>query len=271
MRSLLFVPGSRPERIAKALNSGADQVCVDLEDAVAPDQKAIARNAVQSALEQHGGFGVRINSPRSDWGEDDVAAIKALKPNFVMIPKADSPGDVETVRQWLGRSQILDLIPIIESAEGLYQCWDTIASAHVCAALFGGGDLSADLGVSMDWEPLMFARSQVVAACARAQVQAIDVPYLDVNDDYGLREETLRSKALGFNARACIHPCQLATVNDVFTPDVNEIERAKAILEAFAKAEGGAALLHGKLIEKPVVLGAERTLAAARLAEHLKE
>ena len=270
MRSLLFVPGSRPERIAKALQAGADAVCVDLEDAVPPDQKTEARLAVREALDRTGGFGVRVNSPRTPWGKDDVAALCDLAPDFVMIPKADAPDDVDQVRDWLGAAFTGGIIPIIESAEGLYRSWETLAANGVSAALFGGGDFSADLGVSMDWEPLLFARSQCVAACARAQIPAIDVPYLDVQDDDGLASETERSKQLGFQARACIHPRQVETVNRVFTPSQSEVETAQAIIEAFDQAEGGAALLNGKLIEKPVFLGAQRTLAAAQLAQNLE-
>lgn len=266
MRSLLFVPGSRPDRIAKALEAGADAVCVDLEDAVLPDSKAEARQSVVDALEAGGGFGVRVNPLSTEWGEADCAAISALKPDFVMIPKADRPVDVSAIRGLLGGEAAPPLLPIVESAEGLRNAWDTAIEPGVFAVMFGGGDLSADLGVSMDWEPLLFARSQVVAAAARARVWAMDVPYVDVSDDAGLVAETARSRALGYRAKACIHPRQVEAVNAGFTPDEREIATAREILEAWAAADGGVALHKGKLIEKPIILGAQRVIDAAYAA-----
>lgn len=271
MRSLLFVPGSRPDRIAKALQAGADAVCVDLEDAVAPDRKAEARSAVAEILAETGGFGVRVNAVSTEWGEADCAAIRDLSPDFVMIPKADRPVDVAAVRSLFGEADAPPLLPIIESAEGLKNAWDTAMEAGILAVMFGGGDLSADLGVSMDWEPLLFARSQVVAAAARARVWAMDVPFIDVANEDGLVAETARARALGYRAKACIHPRQVAAVNAGFTPSQDEIDSARAVLDAFRAAAGGVALHNGKLIEKPIVLAAERVLDAARAAGLEKE
>ena len=267
MRSLLFVPGSRPERIAKALSAGADAVCVDLEDAVAPDAKAEARAAVIDALAHTGGFGVRINALRTAWGCADVAALAeaGARPDFVMIPKADHAKEVTLVGEALasGGAEPVGLIPVIESAQGLKAVWETCAAAGVTAALFGGGDMSADLGVSMDWEPMLQPRAAVAAACARAGIKAIDVPYLAVKDEAGLEDETRRVKALGYAAKACIHPAQVETVNRVFTPGADEIAEAKRVVEALESAGGGAALLDGKLIEAPIIRRARRVLDAA--------
>ena len=263
MRSLLFVPGSRPDRIAKALAAGADAVCVDLEDAVAPDAKVDARAAVMEALRAGGGFGVRINALRTAWGCADVAALAeaGLAPDFIMIAKADHPVEVELVGAALGHCA--PLIPVIESAAGLDAAGWTCAVDGVNAALFGGGDYSADLGVKMDWEPLFHARASVANACAAAGVTAIDVPYLDVTDEAGLAEETRRVKALGYGAKACIHPAQVDPVNAVFTPDDAELAEARAVIAALDEAGGGAALLDGQLIEAPVIRRARRVLDAA--------
>ena len=116
----------------------------------------------------------------------------------------------------------------------------------------------------MDWEPLLHARGLLAAAAAASGVELMDVPWLDVEDEAGLAETTARAKALGFTGRACIHPKQIAGVAAAFTPHEDELARARAILEAFAKADGGAALFNGKLIELPVIRAARRTLAAAR-------
>ncbi|TGY90184.1 CoA ester lyase [Marinicauda algicola] len=263
MRSLLFVPGSRPDRFAKALAAGADAVCVDLEDAVAPDGKADAREAVVGALIAGDRVGVRVNSVRTDDGKADLDALStAPAPVFVMVPKAETPGDIAAVRAGIDAP----VIALVETAEGLRNAWDIAAAEGVSAVMFGGGDYAAELGIAMDFEALLFARSQIVAAAARARVPAIDVPWLDVSDPAGLKREAERVKALGYRAKACIHPTQLETVNAVFTPTPDEIARAQAILQALENAQGGAALLNGKLIEKPVALGARRTLEAARSA-----
>ena len=225
MRSLLFVPGSRPDRFAKALAAGADPVCVDLEDAVAPDGKADAREAVVGALRAGDRVGVRVNSVRTEDGSADLTALAgAPPPAFVMIPKSEDPGDIAAAIHAVD----VPVIALVETAEGLRNAWDI--------------------------------------AAARARVPAIDVPWLDVSDPAGLKRETERVKALGYKAKACIHPAQLEIVNAVFTPSPDEIARAKAILQALEEAQGGAALLNGKLIEKPVALGARRTLEAARSA-----
>ena len=263
MRSLLFVPGSRPDRFAKALAAGADPVCVDLEDAVAPDGKADAREAVVGALRAGDRVGVRVNSVRTEDGSADLTALAgAPPPAFVMIPKSEDPGDIAAAIHAVD----VPVIALVETAEGLRNAWDIAAAEGVSAVMFGGGDYAAELGIAMEFEALLFARSQIVAAAARARVPAIDVPWLDVSDPAGLKRETERVKALGYKAKACIHPAQLEIVNAVFTPSPDEIASAKAILQALEEAQGGAALLNGKLIEKPVALGARRTLEAARSA-----
>lgn len=266
MRSLLFVPGSRPERIAKALAAGADGVCVDLEDAVAPDAKDAARGAVLDELGAPGRFGVRVNPMETDWGRADADALAAHghAPAFVMLPKAESAAQIDILAAALDGAGDAGIVPIIESAEGLKNAWEICAADGVSAVLFGGGDMAADLGVAMDWEPLFFARGQVIAACARAGVPAIDVPYLNVKDEAGLRAETERVKALGYTAKACIHPAQIETVNAVFTPAPAEIDQAERVVAALDAAGGGAALLDGKLIEAPIIRRARRVLETAR-------
>ena len=266
MRSLLFVPASRPERIAKALDAGADAVVVDLEDAVAPDHKVAARQAVLEALDSERRFAVRVNALESEWGRDDVDALAGHDhaPDFVMLPKAESAGQIDILGAALGEAAAGGVAPIIESAPALRQAWEICEAGGVRAVLFGGGDMAADLGVSMDWEPLFFARSQVIAACAAADVPAIDVPYLNVNDEVGLIAETKRVKALGFVAKACIHPAQVSAVNAVFTPTSAEVAEAERVIAALDEAGGGAVLLDNRLIEAPIIRRARRVLAAAR-------
>lgn len=273
MRSMLFVPGTRPDRIAKALASGADAVCIDLEDAVAPHDKAQARDAVMQALsetrEPAPRLGFRINPLRTPNGLADLAAYGASNAaaDFVMIPKVAHPVELDIAAGALEGHERPHLWPIIESAEGLSRAYAIAAAPCVQGLLFGGADFAADLGTTMEWEPLFFARGTLAAAAAAAGIQLLDVPYLDVNDDDGLAASTQRVRALGFTGRSCIHPKQIAGVNAAFTPSEAEIEQARKVLAAFAESRGGAALLDGKLIELPVIRAAERTLSAAGLKE----
>ncbi len=273
MRSLLFVPGSRPERIAKALAAGADGVCADLEDAVAPDGKDEAREAVLSALAapRSAGaprLGFRINSPRTRAGLADLAAYAQGdgRADFLMIPKVSHAEELVIIAEALGGPDAPPLWPVVESALGLKHAFDIAAAPGVEGVLFGGADYAADLGISLDWEPLLHARGTLAAAAAAAGVALMDVPYLDVADEAGLIEATRRARALGFTGRSCIHPAQVAGVIAAFAPSTEELEHARAVLDAFEKAEGGAALFNGKLIELPVIRAARRTLAAARQA-----
>ena len=128
--------------------------------------------------------------------------------------------------------------------------------------LFGGVDYSAAIGSDRGWDALVFARGSLVNAAAIGQCQLLDVPYLDVADNEGMALETRRVRAMGFTGRACIHPKQVAVINEMFSPTSEEIDAAEKIVAAFDKAEGGAALLDGKLIEKPILISAARTLNA---------
>ena len=259
-RSLLFVPGSRPERFEKALAAGADAVCIDLEDAVAPDAKDAARASVTTCLAKGArpGLGVRVNGPTTTYVDADCRALSGLSPAFVMIPKVEAPGQVASLRIRLGDE--IPLWPIIESPEGLRQAWDIAAVIGVGGVLFGAADYSAEVGCTLEWDALLYARGALAAAAARARIELLDVPFLDLADAEGLAISTRRAKALGFTGRACIHPSQVGAVNAAYTPSPTEADRARRIVAAFDAAGGAAAQLDGKLIELPVVLAARRTL-----------
>jgi citrate lyase beta subunit len=265
---LLFVPGSRPERIGKALAAGADAVCIDLEDAVPPQDKAAARAAVMDWLGQrpHEGpaVGVRFNGLATLDGFRDVVAYAEAtgRSDFIMIPKVAGAAELRQLVDVLDR-RATALWPIIESAKGLEAAHDIADAPVVRGVLFGGADMSADLGSTMEWEALAYARGRLAAACAAAGVQLLDVPHLDIKDEADLISSTARSKALGFTGRACIHPTQVAAVNSVHTPSQAEQDRAHRVIAALEAAQGGAALLDGKLIELPVIRAAERVLARA--------
>ncbi|MEM9705268.1 MAG: CoA ester lyase [Pseudomonadota bacterium] len=269
-RSLLFVPGSRPDRFEKAIAAGADSVCIDLEDAVAPSGKAEARSEVMRFFETPRtsacAIGFRMNALSTADGYRDIAAFADSKatPDFLMIPKASGADELLLIAEALG-PRTPSLWPLIETPQALARVHD-IASAvgENGGVMFGGADYSAAIGASMVWDALFPARTSIVAAASGYGAEAMDVPYLDVKDDDGLCADTERVKALGFTGRACIHPAQVATVNAVFAPSPDDINRAERIVSAYEEAGGGVALLDGKLIEKPVLRAAKRTLAAKR-------
>lgn len=271
-RSLLFVPGARPERFEKAMAAGADAICIDLEDAVPPDAKEAARRAAYDFLTAGSGWTevmVRLNSPRTPAGLADLLALveSDAMPAALMVPKVDEAGELRLIREVTGGA--FDLVPVIESAEGLLNAAAICAAEGVTAALFGGADFSGDIGAELSFEPMLHARATLVVAAKRAGIELIDVPYLDVEDAAGLAAETARVKAMGFTARAAIHPRQVAAINEVFTPSAEEVAEAHALVEVFKAACGGPALYKGKMVEAPVIKAAERTLAIAeRLQGH---
>ncbi|MCR9223052.1 MAG: CoA ester lyase [Hyphomonas sp.] len=264
-KSLLFVPGARPDRFDKAASSGADTIIIDLEDAVLPAQKTEARADALGWLAHRGDVmaGIRINSPRTAEGCADIAAlaVSGCSPDFVMVPKAETGVDMEIVCEALGHGA--PLIAVIESGRGLRRAFD-IAKQSNAGVLFGGADYSASIGADLsNWDAMIVARATIAGACGAAGVPAYDVPYLDVSNTSGLDEQTRQSKAMGFTGRACIHPAQVETVNTVFAPSPAEILEAKAIIKALEESKGGAVLHNGKLIDRPIILAAERTLAKA--------
>lgn len=266
IRSLLFVPGARPERFEKALAAGAHAVVIDLEDAVPFDQKGVARRNACGYLKSYSGagrLGVRINSPLTADGVRDLAALSEIgrAPQLLMIPKVATATEITVAAGALGISKTC-IVPIVESAAGLKNCWDIAAASFVEAVLFGAIDLAADIGGQPGWEAMLFARSRLATACAAAGVELLDVPSIDIDDDAGLREATLKARALGFTGRACIHPRQVPVVNAAFQPSEAEILHARRVIRALDDANGAAVQLDGKMVELPVIRSARRILAA---------
>jgi citrate lyase beta subunit len=268
-RSILFVPGHRPDRFAKALATGADAVVIDLEDAVPPGEKAAARQAVLARPAAPAGvaLGVRMNPLPTPEGIADLAALLecAAPPDFLMLPKAEAAAEVSIVaRAFVRHTRPPQLVALIESAEGLAHA-AAIAAVPGCAALgFGGVDLSADLGCAVAWEPLLPHRAALVVAAARAGRALLDVPFLALDDEAGLAEETRRVQALGFTAKLAIHPRQVAVIQGVLTPTAEEVARARRIVAAMEQAEGGVCVVDGKMVDMPVLRAANRVLARAR-------
>ncbi|MXX55193.1 MAG: CoA ester lyase [Gemmatimonadetes bacterium] len=264
-RSILFVPGDRPDRYEKALAAGADAVCIDLEDAVAPGRKPGARASVTRFLANRPrpsavAVIVRLNDPDTDEGERDAGALRDQPPDAVMIPKVTTAEGVRRASRLVGAA--MPLLPIIETARGLENAARIGASSPAVAALlFGGFDLSVELGAEPDWESLLYARSRVVHAAAVSGLEAIDMPSRDLRRTAGLRAEAENARRLGYSGKVAIHPAQIEVIHEVFTPSAEEVERARRIVEADRAAGGGAVALDGRMVDRPVVEAARRVLA----------
>jgi len=269
-RSILFVPASRPDRIAKARASAADLVCIDLEDAVAPADKDAARThvlAVLTALDDASRkqVAVRMNGTMTRHGVTDLIALAQAPhpPAFVFVPMVEHPSEMAQVRCVLDNAAI-GLVPLIETVAGLRAAHLVGASVGVAAMMFGGGDFAAQLGVDLAFDPLLVARGQFVMACADAGVGAIDVPFVLLDDADGLAAECRKVRALGFVAKAAIHPAQVAAINTGFAADAAAIAEALAGIAAY-EAAGGMAIRHnGKMLEAPIVARMLSLLANVR-------
>lgn len=271
-RSFLFVPASRPERFAKALASGAGCVILDLEDAVPMEQKGAARDHLADRLP---GFGkeqltrtlVRINAADTAWHADDLrllAAWTAQGLGGVMVPKSEAASVLNAAAAALGPAA--SLVPLVESLAGL-DAVDLLARAPQVARLaLGHLDFQLDLGMrcSVEEAELASVRFALVAACRRAQLPA---PIEGVTTDTGNRERLLgdaqRARAFGFGGKLCIHPAQVATVNETFLPSPSEVEWARRVLAAAQANEGQAFSLDGRMVDLPVIRAAQFTLRQA--------
>ena len=271
-RSFIFSPGLRPEMFPKALACGADIVCVELEDGIAPKDKAAARaNAMALFAEPQADDGVerivRINCLRESFGVADVEAVLATDtpPPALMLPKVRTPDEVRWLDDLLSeRGHDTRLHVIIETNEGLEAAFEIArASARLDALFFGGVDMAAELRCTSSWESLLYARSRVVHAAAAAGLDVIDVPYLDLEDPQGMEAAARQARDLGFSGKGAIHPKQIPALNAVFTPDAEQIERARRIIRTFEEADTGLVVIDGKLIEKPVLRDMHRILAIA--------
>lgn len=271
-RSLLFVPALRPDRYAKALDSGADIVCIDMEDAVARSRKdegrALTLPLFQANTHPHVERMVRINGLSTPDGLKDLGAIieADAPPPSIMIPKIRSAEEVQLIETLLanGPARQIRFCVIIETNQGLERAIEIAkSSARIDSIILGAVDMSADLRCEKSWEPLLYARSRLVHAAASAGIDLLDVPYLNLDDPEGLRKEANACARLGFTGKASIHPNQLATIHEAFTPDAKAIEKARKVCAAFEQDNSGLVVVDGELIELPVVRSMYRVLAIA--------
>jgi citrate lyase subunit beta/citryl-CoA lyase len=261
-RSYLFVPGNRPDRFAKALASGAHAVIIDLEDAVPAAEKTAARNAVAAALDMRQPVIVRINGVDTDWFRNDVTICRMPGVAAIMLPKTEGVEHLRRVEELLGGS--LPILPLIETAQGFANALEIAKDRAVHRLVFGAIDFQLDLGIKGDAEELLFFRSQLVLVSRLAEIAApVDGINTEIDDPEKLRAATLRARRLGFGGKLCIHPKQVPYVNQCFRPTPEEIAWARRVVEAAGAAGGAAVADGGQMIDRPVILQAERILREA--------
>ena len=281
-RSMLFLPGNNPNMLINGNCLGADAVIFDLEDAVSPDEKDAARILVRNTMRYMDFRGceiiVRINSIDTPYWQKDLDQILPYQPGLILLPKTGSAADVlaadayiTQVEEALGmEAGTVGLMPLIETAMGVENAF-AIASAtkRVKALFLGAEDLTADLQCKRTKEgrEIEYARTRLVMAARAAGIEVYDTPFTDVNDDEGIEVDALLAKSLGFSGKASISPRHVEVINRVFSPTLAEINYAYEVMEAIAlaKQQGkGAIALRGKMIDAPIVMRAQRTIAMAQ-------
>jgi len=261
LRSYLFVPGHRPDRFAKAVSSGADAVILDLEDAVPAAEKAAAREHVSQWLSDRHPVIVRVNAFDSEWFRDDVVICGQAGVAGVMLPKAEAE-HVKAVREHI-RSTI-PIVPIVETARGLWRAEPLARSPQVERLVFGALDLGVELQITED-EGLSAYKAQIVLVSRVAGLHPpIDAPTTTFTDLARVREDAVRARRIGFGGKLCIHPAQIGPVHEAFAPTADEVAWAQRVIEVFTASSGAATALDGGMVDRPVVERAKAILAALR-------
>ncbi len=286
-RSMLFLPGNNERFLARALESEADSIVLDLEDAVTPEQKPEAREMVKHFLRAADFRGkervVRVNGVTTPWGEEDLKAVVEGGVDLVLVPKADGEAIVQTSDRIVteaeerlgvtgGRTK---LMPLIETALGVISVERTaFSSPRIVALAFGGGDygLSTRARVGPDQLEYLYPMTRIMLAARAAGEIPIGTPYAqDIRDLDAVAQSARREHALGYEGKLVIHPSHIKPVNEVFTPTQEEIVYARRVIEAFEAADRGAITVDGRLIEHLHVTEARRLLEVARKAGALRD
>ncbi|MXP24911.1 CoA ester lyase [Altererythrobacter indicus] len=272
LRSLLFVPGDRSDRFAKAVASGGDAIILDFEDSVAPERKGIARAAVADFLKASRQCTtlVRINPLSHPEVQDDLDAVLKHVPDAIMLPKAEGAASVRQLigREWHGDVPVLPIAT--ETPAAIFELGTfREVSSHLLGLTWGAEDLPAAIGASTSrgkdgayTPPYEMARSLALFAAHAADVPAIETVYPDFRDEEGLAAYAARGRRDGFTGMMAIHPAQVPIINAAFQPSAEELAEARAVVEAFAhNPEAGALSINGRMVDRPHLLQAQRLIA----------
>ena len=278
-RSMLFIPGNNPGMLQNGGVFGADSIILDLEDTVAPAEKDAARFLVAHALKTVD-YGcsekvIRIN-PLDTFAAEDIKVIVPCCPDAILVPKVECAADIHAAVKMIAAAELpnqtpVKIIALLETPRGIIEAYQIAkADPRVVALAFGAEDYTAGLGAirTKEGTEIFTARTIVVNAAAAADVQSIDTPYTDANDEEGLLADTELAKQLGFKGKMSINPRQIDIIHSVFNPSMSDIDWAEQVIFAIRKAEAegsGVASLNGKMVDLPVVNRAERILHLARL------
>lgn len=276
-RSVLYIPGSKERALEKAKGLATDAIIFDLEDAVAPDAKAEARETLAAAL-RAGGFGkrakiVRINALTTEWGNEDVRVLKDAGADIFLLPKVNTPTDVDALADLLGPQ--MPIWVMMETPVSVFNAREIAAHAQVTGLVAGTNDLTKDLGCRSraDRLPLMTSLQMIVMAARAARgVVAIDGVYNRFRDGDGLKAECEQGRDLGFDGKTLIHPAQIDVTNTAFAPTQSEIDLAERQITAFEECQAsgqGVAVVDGQIVENLHVVAAQRTLAKAAAIQEL--
>ncbi len=281
LRSLLFAPGHRARFYEKMLELRPDAVILDLEDAVSPPEKSLARETIRQRL---GGpllagltVFARVNPVGTPFFRDDVRGVVAPGLAGIFLPKVESADELREANMALAQAEVriglelgsVRLVPMLETVKGVLGAQELAAAApRVLAVAFGSEDFSLDLGVQRSPEGIetRYPRAAVALAARAASVLAIDTPWSDIADQAGLLRETREARQLGYTGKQAIHPSQVPAINEVFTPSADELEHARRVVQAYEDAVSrgsGAIQLEGKLIDVPMAERSRRLLALA--------
>ena len=268
LKSWLFTPATKADRFDRAAEVHADALIIDLEDAIALPDKQKARTAALQYLGQPAESrlpcALRINAPVTRTGIEDLHSLleSSAAPDYIILPKCDSPAFISMVRALLDQAaKETEIIALIESAKGVEALPDIVSSdVRPVALLFGAADMEADLGAKTGWETMLFVRSRLIQVAASAGILAVDSPFFDLADLDGLKRETKAAMDLGFHSKAAIHPKQISVINEVFVPSAEEIAEARQILAVNQKGVG---TVDHQMVDEAVARKARLTLQRA--------
>jgi citrate lyase beta subunit len=273
-RSILYLPASNARAIEKARSLPADALILDLEDAVAPDAKELARSAAVDAVAAGFGAreaGIRVNGFGTPWSEGDFAAVATSAADFLVVPKIETAADAARA---VGLARGKPVWAMIETPRAVLRAEAIADTVGIAALVAGFADLAKDLRArpGPDRLPLLHAASQLLLAARAAHLPAFDGVFTALDDPAGLEAEAAQAVALGFDGKTCIHPGQLETVNRAFTPSAADIEHARGLIaahEAATAAGKAVATFKGKMVEVLHVLEAKRTLRIAEIVNEM--
>ncbi len=274
-RSVLYIPGSKDRALDKARGLPLDAIIFDLEDAVSPDAKVEARGTLKTALEQ-GGYGnrykiIRINGLDTEWGAQDIAALRDAPADAILVPKVDSAADIDAVQTLLGNDT--PIWAMIETPAGVLNANEIAAHPALEGFVAGTNDLAKELNCRTrpDRLPMQMSLQMMLLAARGHDVVAVDGVYNQFKDEEGLHAECEQGRDLGFDGKTLIHPAQIAVTNECFAPSEAELDLARRQIDAFEEVEKtgqGVAVVDGKIVENLHVVTAKKTLAkAAAIAE----